>query len=228
MRNLGGAIVVRLYPRAWRARYGAELLDLLETRPPDRAAWMDLVRGALDAHLHPGLPARVPTATAIVAGIAWIAAAAVSLAEPVLPDWPGFLVWTLPLGLLGAITGLAVTLAIGRRAGDRGTTRGDAALAMAVVGHLAWIVTLAVALVGGPYGAVTGAAGSLAAVGLAAVGLVRWSAGDHPVAEATLVTAAALLVPSPWAWLAVGACWLALASIGHLERAAGTGRPVWS
>jgi hypothetical protein len=171
---------------------------------------------------------RVPAGTAIVAGVAWIAAAAASLAEPALPDWPGFLVWTLPMGLVGAAAGLAVTLAIGRRGGDRATTKGDAALALAVVGHLAWIVALAVAIVGGPYGAVTGAAGALAAVGLAAVGLVRWSAGDHPVAEGTLVIAAALLVPSPWAWLAVGAGWLALASIGHLERAAGPGRPVWS
>lgn len=227
-RRPAGSRLLRLYPRAWRTRYEAELLELLDARPPDRAARVDLVRGAVDAQLHPGQPVRIPTAAAAVAGGAWIAAAAVSLVEPSLPDWPGFLVWTLPLGLVGAVAGLIVSLAIARRAGDRGTTPGDAALAFTVLGHLAWIAALGLAVAGGPYGAVTGAAGALAAVGLATVGLVRWAADDHPVAEATLVIAAALVVPSPWAWFAVGAGWLAVAAVGVLERAEGPGRPVWS
>ena len=45
--------LVRLYPRAWRERYEAEFLTLLEARPPTIGDRFDIVRGALDARLHP-------------------------------------------------------------------------------------------------------------------------------------------------------------------------------
>ncbi len=45
--------LLRLYPAAWRERYGAELRDLLTERPPTRRDQVDLARGALDAWLHP-------------------------------------------------------------------------------------------------------------------------------------------------------------------------------
>lgn len=45
-----------LYPEAWRARYGAEFLALLEDRPPSLRDRVDIVRGALDAHTSPQLP----------------------------------------------------------------------------------------------------------------------------------------------------------------------------
>jgi hypothetical protein len=47
--------LLRLYPRAWRARYGAELEDLVAHRPLGLGGAIDLARGALDAHLHPEL-----------------------------------------------------------------------------------------------------------------------------------------------------------------------------
>jgi hypothetical protein len=47
--------LLRLYPRSWRARYGAELGSLLEERPPRLADRLDLIRGAFDAHRHPEL-----------------------------------------------------------------------------------------------------------------------------------------------------------------------------
>src|SRR5512132_4053000 len=47
-------LLLRLYPRAWRERYGEELLAQLESQRPLRIGVVaDLVRGALDAHLHP-------------------------------------------------------------------------------------------------------------------------------------------------------------------------------
>jgi hypothetical protein len=49
--------LVDLYPRAWRERYGAELADLLEQRPPSLLDRVDLVRGAVDARIHPQLVA---------------------------------------------------------------------------------------------------------------------------------------------------------------------------
>jgi hypothetical protein len=45
--------LLRLYPAGWRARYAAELEEILEHRsltPRDR---IDLLVGAFDAHLHP-------------------------------------------------------------------------------------------------------------------------------------------------------------------------------
>jgi hypothetical protein len=42
-----------LYPRAWRERYEDEFLALLEARPPDAHDRVDIIRGAIDARLHP-------------------------------------------------------------------------------------------------------------------------------------------------------------------------------
>jgi hypothetical protein len=43
--------LVRLYPRAWRARYGDEMLAVLEQHGTGWRTRLDLLRGALDAHL---------------------------------------------------------------------------------------------------------------------------------------------------------------------------------
>ena len=48
---------LRLYPRSWRARYGAELADLFAPAPLSVSLIVDLVAGAIDARLHPGLVA---------------------------------------------------------------------------------------------------------------------------------------------------------------------------
>lgn len=55
--------LLRLYPRGWRARYGAELASILEARPPTLGDRVDLIRGAFDAHVHPELvdPEAEPT-----------------------------------------------------------------------------------------------------------------------------------------------------------------------
>jgi hypothetical protein len=45
--------LLRLYPRGWRRRYGPEMEALLEATPFGWREAGDLVRGALDAHLHP-------------------------------------------------------------------------------------------------------------------------------------------------------------------------------
>lgn len=43
--------LVRLYPRAWRERYGEEFAALLEESPPTLADAFDVLRGAFDAHV---------------------------------------------------------------------------------------------------------------------------------------------------------------------------------
>ena len=47
--------LIDLYPRRWRERYGSELDEFLSRRRPSLRAAADLLRGAIDAHLHPEL-----------------------------------------------------------------------------------------------------------------------------------------------------------------------------
>ncbi len=60
-------LLLRMYPAAWRERYGVEVASLLAASPPSaRQAW-DLARGALDARLHTdavGVPAGLRLAMA--------------------------------------------------------------------------------------------------------------------------------------------------------------------
>jgi hypothetical protein len=58
--------LIRLYPAGWRARYGAELEQVLGARPPRLGDQLDLVVGALDAHRHPELVVAGPVDTASV------------------------------------------------------------------------------------------------------------------------------------------------------------------
>ena len=97
-------LLVRLYPRAWRERYGEELSAQLEAQRPLRIGVVaDLVRGALDAHLHPlrrdnstmrisNLDRRTIAARAAVA---WSPLAAVGAAAVLLliDFWEGHMVW---------------------------------------------------------------------------------------------------------------------------------------
>jgi len=45
--------LIRLYPSAWRRRYGRELAELLATQPASFRTAIDLVAGAVDAWLNP-------------------------------------------------------------------------------------------------------------------------------------------------------------------------------
>jgi hypothetical protein len=52
------SFLLRLYPKAWRERYGEELADLLARERLTPRLALDLLTGALDAQLHPQLAAR--------------------------------------------------------------------------------------------------------------------------------------------------------------------------
>jgi len=97
-------VLLRLYPRAWRERYGEELAAQLQAQRPLRIGIVaDLVRGALDAHLH---PLRRDTRTMRIShlsrgtiaartALVWSPVAAVGAAAVlVLIDfWEGHMVW---------------------------------------------------------------------------------------------------------------------------------------
>jgi len=59
---------MRLYPRAWRARYGEEFDVLLDDSPKGWRTKADAVRGALDAHRRtPGVMKRLLPAVLVLA-----------------------------------------------------------------------------------------------------------------------------------------------------------------
>ena len=202
---------LRLYPRDWRDRYEDEMLAVLEGRPPTGQAHVDLLRGALDAHTHPLRPPPRPVLAALVAGVAWVITGLASVTQPSMPDWPGYLLESLPVGVLGALAALRIVIVLGLRSGLDAPRSTTPAVVVAVIGHVAWIATLAIAALGGPYGAITGAAGSVAGIGTVLVGLTRQRAGDHPTAEGLVLAGGAMLVPSPLAWVVAGAAWIGLA-----------------
>jgi hypothetical protein len=86
--------LLRLYPAAWRARYGTEFTELLLARPPSARDRLDILRGAVDARLNPQLieepVLRVPSAADRLLALAGVAtgalftvwAAIIALASP--------------------------------------------------------------------------------------------------------------------------------------------------
>ena len=62
-----------LYPKRWTERYGAELAAFIEGRPASVALVLDLLRGAIDAHLHPELAQARFAFTGVPGGDVYIA-----------------------------------------------------------------------------------------------------------------------------------------------------------
>jgi hypothetical protein len=60
--------LVRLYPPAWRRRYGRELVELLAAQPASFRTAIDLIAGAVDAWFNPQSSTAVTTADAKGAG----------------------------------------------------------------------------------------------------------------------------------------------------------------
>ena len=54
--------LVKLYPPAWRRRYGRELEELISTQPASFGTAMDLIAAAADAWLNPQSSTAVPAA----------------------------------------------------------------------------------------------------------------------------------------------------------------------
>ncbi|MGH2832041.1 MAG: hypothetical protein ACRDK2_04635 [Solirubrobacteraceae bacterium] len=52
-RTRSGRVLLGLYPEPWRARYGQEILELLEDDPPAALGLASLVLGAARAHIRP-------------------------------------------------------------------------------------------------------------------------------------------------------------------------------
>ena len=48
--------LIRLYPKAWRQRYGDEMRELLAAEKPSLRTFADLIAGAIDARVNPQIP----------------------------------------------------------------------------------------------------------------------------------------------------------------------------
>jgi hypothetical protein len=218
--------LLRLYPRAWRERYEDEMSDLLEHRTPSRRDAVDLVRGALDAHLHPTHASLVPAIAALTAGAAWTVVALAVLAEPVPPDWPGMLSWTLPVAALAVGAGLVALLGWLLAVGPGPRLEMRAANAVGVTGLVVLLLALVLAAIGGVYGALTGGALAVGALGCIALGGILVSRGTTVPGDLVIVAGAALVLPAPWAWLLAAAAWsgLGLAMMVDRERRRRWGR----
>jgi len=202
-----GGSLLRLYPRAWRSRYEAEVRYVLEARPPRTRDRVDLVRGALDAHLHPATLSPIPAIASLSGGALWTSAAIVLALQPVQPDWPGYLFELLPLMLAGVVCLLVACVGVWLRLGDRIGRLDRVALLVAILGHLAWAVSLAAALALIEYGAPTAAASTTAAAGEALIALSLIRAGQAPLGGLLATAAVALVIPAGWSWIVFGLAW---------------------
>lgn len=200
-----GARLLRLYPGRWRRRYGAEMLATLDERRVGLRDRLDLVRGALDAWLHH--LSRAPAVAALAAGGLWTVAGAVVAAQPVPPDWPGYLLETLPIAVVAAAMGGLATIGCWARRSDTGGRSGTIAILLSTVGHLAWVVALVAAWSGAGYGIATMAAQALGALGAVLVGLLLLRSGDERIGSVLVVAPTLMLFGWPIAWLGFGFAW---------------------
>jgi hypothetical protein len=212
--------LLRLYPAAWRARYGDEMTALLEERrlgPRDR---LDLIRGALDAWLRPPTPSRAPMVAALIGGGLWTVVATAVLVQPTPPDWPGYLAEIVPLALAAVVFLLVAATACVLRAGEARSRAIGLATSLVLVGYLAWIGMLGATHLGLVGGVPLAAAQALAMVGTIAVGLILIRARDQLIGFLLIAAPVAMLVPWTVTWLAFGAGWTAIGIAMWLDRAA--------
>ena len=200
-----GARLLRLYPRAWRDRYEGEVVAVLELANVGWRGRRDLVRGAVDARLHAG--SRAPGVAALVCGGLWTFIGAGVLSQPVPPDWPGYLLETLPVAFVAVAAGAVASVGLWGRRSDEAGRRGAIAALLGVVLQLAWSIGLVAALLGFAGQAELGLAQMLGAVGVLLVGLVLLRASDLPIGGLLVFAPTWMLFGVAIAWLGYGFAW---------------------
>jgi hypothetical protein len=141
--------LVRLYPKRWRDRYGAELEQLIrDVRPSGsrRTLAVDLIKGAVRAHLHQGIAVtkvqrRVIARVAAIVGVVWfLLSTEILLSNVVFPsngDDDGVAVLLSYLGVFAAL------FLSGLLAGRAGAKRKGQVLAGLVAGIMIGLLTAA-------------------------------------------------------------------------------------
>lgn len=214
---MSGSRYVGLYPRAWRARYGDELLDTIERDRLGLRARLDLVRGAIDAHLHPAVPSRLPVVAAVTASAFAVAHALALAVESVPTEWPGYLEDALPLIAVSVAAILPALLGLWLKLGDADGALGRIGVILSVVGHAAWLVTLAAAAARLAYGPLTAAAAGFAMTGTAMLGVALVGRARFLLGGLLAAAGLAGLAPPTWGWAAFAAAWTAVALVLVLQ-----------
>ena len=196
------------------------LIDVAPLHGRDR---IDLVRGALDAWLHPPAPSSIPAVAAIVGGGLWTVAAAAVVLQPAPPQWPGYLLEIVGLALVAAGFLLVATLGCTLRAEGRGRRPKALAVAVTIAGYAAWIGALAATAAGVLDGPTLAVAQTIAMLGSALTGAVLLRVGDEAIGLLILTGAIAMLVPWTTLWLVLGASWTAVGCILAAQRIRGPG-----
>ena len=214
---MSGSRYVGLYPRAWRERYGDELQEVLERDRLGFRMRLDLVRGAVDAHLHPLAPSRLPVLAAVTASALAVAHAIALAAQPVATDWPGYQEEALPLIIGSVAAAIPAIVGLWLRLGDGDGALGRLGLLLAVVGHGAWLVALVAALARVAYGPLTGAVAAVAMTGMAVLGVALVGRGRLGLGMLVAAVGLAGVAPPAWGWGALAAAWTGVAVILVLE-----------
>ena len=219
---------VALYPRAWRARYGDELAAVIDEGSLGIRDRLDIVRGAIDAHLHPAIPSPVPVAAALTASALAVAHAVALAVQPVATDWPGYLDEALPL-IIGAVAALLpAVVGLWLRLGDDDGFLGRIGVILAVTGHCAWLLALVAAVARLAYGPVTAAAATVAMAGTAILGVALVGRGRLLLGGLLAAAGLAGLAPPALGWPAFAAAWTGVSATLVRELTAGraaTGGP---
>lgn len=212
-----GARLLALYPSGWRARYEPEVAWILAQEPLTLRGRLDLVRGAIDAHLHPDEPSPLPIAAAIAAGGLLAAHAIVISLQPAPPDWPGYLEESLPLVGLGVAVLLPALVGLWLKLGDGDGALGRIGISLAIAGHLAWLAALALAALRIEYGALTAVTSSVAMAGAALLGVALAGAGRLRLGILLAVAGLAGLAPPAFGWPLLAATWTGVGLVLVLE-----------
>lgn len=200
-----GAGILRLYPRAWRDRYEAEVLAVLEQAHLGPRARLDLARGALDARLHAA--SRLPAAAALLSGALWTISGVAVVGQPAPPDWPGYLIDVLPLTVVAVVAGLVAIIGCWARHSDGGGRLGAAGAVLALAGHVGWALSLVAVLAQTGSSLLIVACQAVALTGCVLVGLLLVRSEDLPIGAAILLASAAMFFGWPAAWLGFGLAW---------------------
>jgi len=111
--------LVRLYPRAWRQRYGQEMQELLAAQKPSLRTVTDLVAGAIDARLNPQSTPAAPAGRTegVMTMMRSMRCAPAGVSQP--DQWRS-MAWMLGGSLGLTLFGMGLTLGIGRNALSEG------------------------------------------------------------------------------------------------------------
>ena len=214
---MSGSRYVGLYPRAWRERYGEELQELLERERLGFRTRLDLVRGAVDAHLHPRAPSRLPVLAAVTASALAVAHAIALATHPVATDWPGYQEEALPLIIGSVAAAVPAVVGLWLRLGDGDGALGRVGVLLAIFGHAAWLVALVAALARVAYGPLTGAVAAVAMAGMAVLGVALVGRGRLLLGGLVAAVGLAGLAPPSWGWTALAVAWTGVAVTLVLE-----------